>query len=113
MNAAFLSRWMDRRSHPPRQLNGSDGWPVPGGTLLRLAAAAVPPGPAHPRGVPAARLVPQWHVTNGDMLLLLGFVRSVALIESKAAGISQIHMESKWGHSHLQPPRMLRQMKIK
>lgn len=44
------------------------------GTCWRLAAAALPPDPTHPR-VPAAQLVPWWHVTNGDMLLLACFVR--------------------------------------
>lgn len=43
------------------------------GTCWRLAAAALPPDPIHPR-VPAAQLVPWWHVTNGDMLLLACFV---------------------------------------
>lgn len=66
------------------------------GTCLRLAAAALPPAwPNTPEGAPAAQLVPQWHVTNGDMLLLPCFVRSVALIESNAAGFPQIHMSAQ------------------
>lgn len=88
---------MDHRSNRPRQLSG-DIW-VAGprgtargqeGTCSRRAAAARPP-----EGVPAAQLVPRWHVTNGDMLLLPCFVRLVALIESSAAGIPQIHMSAE------------------
>lgn len=56
------------------------------GTRWRLAAAAPPSRPDTPEGVPAAQLVPRWHVTNGDMLLLACFVRSVGLIEAGAAG---------------------------
>lgn len=83
-------------------------------TCLRLAAAALPPGLTPPEGAPAAQLVPQWHVTNGDMLLLPCFVRSVALIESSAAGsIPQIHMSAESRQTHLQLQQTLRQMIIK
>lgn len=63
--------------------------------LPETGSCSTPSWPNIPEGVPAAQLVPQWHVTNGDMLLLPCFVRSVALIESKAAGIPQIHMSAE------------------
>lgn len=87
---------------------GTFGWLVPGGrhkkrrNLPETGSCSSPSWPNTPEGVPAAQLVPQWHVTNGDMLLLPCFVRSVALIESNAAGIAQIHMSAERGQTHLQ-----------
>lgn len=101
------SRWVDHRSNRPRQLTGNIGWLVPGGqhgtrgNLPETGSCSTPSWPNTPEGVPAAHLVPQWHVTNGDMLLLPCFVRSVALIESNAAGIAQIHMSAERGQTHL------------
>ena len=43
-----------------------------------------------PQGIPAARLLPQWHVTNGDMFLLSCLVRSEVLMDIETAGDIQI-----------------------
>lgn len=66
-----------------------------GGNLPETGSCSTPSWPNTPEGVPAAHLVPQWHVTNGDMFLLPCFVRLVALIESNTAGTSQIHMSGE------------------
>ncbi|KAK9533584.1 hypothetical protein VZT92_008693 [Zoarces viviparus] len=81
------------------------------GTCPRRAAAALPPGLTHPRVCLLLQLVPQWHVTNGDMLLLPCFVRSVALIESQAAGISPIHMSAeRWRDRDERRARLIMQL---
>lgn len=97
-----LSRWVDHSSNPLRQLRGTAGL-FPGGrrgtrgNLPKTGSCSTPFWPNPPEGVPAAQLVTQWHVTNGDMLLLPCFVRLVALSESKTAGTSQNHMSAeKW-----------------
>lgn len=46
------------------------------GNLLETGSCNSPSRPDTPEGVPAAQLVPRWHVTNGDMLLLPCFVTS-------------------------------------
>lgn len=65
------------------------------GNLLETGSCSAPSRPDTPEGVPAAQLVPRWHVTNGDMLLLACFVRSVGLIEARAAGTAGIHMSAE------------------
>lgn len=81
-----------------------------GTTCRGLAAAALRLGLTYPRLYLLLQLVPRWHVTNGDMLLLPCFVRLVALIESKAADIPQTGVSaeswaarsSRGAHTHPQ-----------
>lgn len=68
------------------QIGGCLGSGGTRGALLETGSCSAPSRPDTPEGVPAAQLVPRWHVTNGDMLLLACFVRSVGLIEAGAAG---------------------------
>lgn len=65
------------------------------GNLLQTGSCSAPSRPDTPEGVPAAQLVPRWHVTNGDTLLLACSVRSAGLIEAGAAGPAQIHMSAE------------------
>lgn len=73
------------------------------GNLPETGSCSTPSRPNAPEGAPAARLVPQWHVTNGNMFLLPCFVRLVALIEDNAEGIAQIHMSAARTPAHQKP----------
>lgn len=53
------------------------------GNLLETGSCGAPTRPDTPEGVPAARPVPQWHVTNGDMLLHACSAPSLGLIGSE------------------------------
>lgn len=103
LNAAFHPDGQITGQIVPDNWLGTFGWLVPGGqhetrgNLPETGSCSTPSWPNTPEGVPAAQLVPQWHVTNGDMFLLPCFVRLVALIESNTAGISQIHMSAEKG----------------
>ena len=65
------------------------------GNLLETGSCSAPSRPDTPKGVPAAQLVPRWHVTNGDTLLLACFVRSGGRIEARAEGTAKIHMSAE------------------
>lgn len=67
------------------------------GNLPETGSCSAPNWPNTPEGLPAAPLVPRWHVTNGDMLLFPCFVRLMALIEINAVGISDINISARRG----------------
>lgn len=114
------SRWVAHRSDCHRQLAGDIfRWLVPrrrhGGTrgnLPETGSCSAPSRPNAPEGAPAARLVPQWHVTNGDMFLLPCLVRSEAPIEDNAEGIAQIHMSAARTPARQKPPRGTNENKL-
>lgn len=101
--------WISVQIVPDNWL-GTLGWQVPGGrhetrgNLAETGSCSTPSWPGTPEGVPAAQLVPQWHVTNGDMFLLPCFVRLVSLIENKTAGTSQFHMSAEKGADSSKAP---------